>query len=72
MSSLIRYVAKQGFLDLSAHDYPLVFGCEVQVGLSKENRLIYGDSLMTHAMVLTGCHVTDTDEEALPERYGYT
>ena len=24
-----RYVAKQGFLDLTAHDYQLVFGVEV-------------------------------------------
>ena len=46
-----RYVAKQGFLDLKAHDYELV------LVLDKANRLLYGDSLMTHAMVLTGCHV---------------
>ena len=24
--------------------------------MNKANRLVYGDSLMTHAMVLTGCH----------------
>ena len=52
-----RYVAKQGFLDLKAHDYELVLGVNVQTGLDKANRLLYGDSLMTHAMVLTGCHV---------------
>jgi len=52
-----RYVAKQGFLDLTAHDYELVLGVNVQTGLDKANRLLYGDSLMTHAMVLTGCHV---------------
>lgn len=51
-----RYVAKQGFLDLTAHDYELVFGVEVQTGMDKASRLVYGDSLMTHAMVLTGCH----------------
>jgi len=50
------YVAKQGFLDLTAHDYELVFGCDVQTGMDKAHRLIYGDSLMTHAMVFTGCH----------------
>lgn len=27
---------------------------EVQLGLNKADRLIYGDSLMTHAMVFTG------------------
>ena len=56
-SSISRYVAKQGFLDLTAHDYELVLGVNVQTGLDKANRLLYGDSLMTHAMVLTGCHV---------------
>merc|ERR1712102_73483 len=56
-SSIYRYVAKQGFLDLTAHDYELVLGVNVQTGLDKANRLVYGDSLMTHAMVLTGCHV---------------
>ena len=50
-------MAKQGFLDLAAHDYPLVFGCEVQTGMDKASRLVYGDSMMTHAMVITGCHV---------------
>jgi len=51
-----RYVAKQGFLDITAHDYELVFGVDVQTGMDKANRLVYGDSLMTHAMVFTGCH----------------
>ena len=70
--AFFRYVAKQGFLDLTAHDYQLVFGVEVnflmaylllmphykvQTGMDKASRLVFGDSLMTHAMVLTGCHV---------------
>jgi len=54
-----RYVAKQGFLDLAAHDYQLVFGVEVQTGMDKASRLVFGDSLMTHAMVLTACHVEE-------------
>ena len=64
-------MAKQGFLDITAHDYELVFGVDVQTGMDKANRwagtirskifghfarLVYGDSLMTHAMVFTGCH----------------
>ena len=74
MTRFSRYVAKQGFLDLTAHDYQLVFGVEVilpcffhkpnllttykvQTGMDKASRLVFGDSLMTHAMVLTGCHV---------------
>lgn len=56
---LKRYVAKQGFLDQTAHDYPLVFGVDVQLGMDKSDRLIYGDSAMTHAMVLTGCHIEE-------------
>jgi aminopeptidase C len=36
---------------LQAHDYSLVFGVDVQLGMDKSDRLIYGDSLMTHAMV---------------------
>ncbi|XP_023322851.1 bleomycin hydrolase-like [Eurytemora carolleeae] len=57
-----RYVAKQGYLDTQAHDYELVFGVDVQLGLSKDDRLIYRDSLMTHAMVLTGCHIEEDGE----------
>ena len=49
-------MAKQGFLDLTAHDYELVLGVNVQTGLDKANRLVYGDSLMTHAMTLTAFH----------------
>ena len=54
-----RTIAKQGFLDLGAHDYQLVFGVEVQTGMDKANRLVYGDSLMIHAMVITRCHVEE-------------
>jgi len=54
---LKRYVSKQGFLDTQAHDYELVFGVDVQLGMDKADRLLYHDSLMTHAMVMTGCHV---------------
>lgn len=61
-----RYVAKQGFLDLAAHDYHLVFGVEVNTGMDKASRLVYGDSLMTHAMVLTGCQV---EEEGKVKRW---
>lgn len=31
MLTTSRYVAKQGFLDLTAHDYQLVFGVEVDL-----------------------------------------
>jgi hypothetical protein len=32
------------------HDYKLVFGVDVTLGLSKAERLLYGESMMTHAM----------------------
>lgn len=35
------------------HDYKLIFNTDVQVGLKKADRLRYGDSCMTHAMVFT-------------------
>ena len=35
------------------HDYHSVFGLDVGVGLNKGDRLIYGDSAMTHAMLFT-------------------
>ena len=37
------------------YNYELVFGVGVH-GLDKADRLIYGESLMTHAMVLTAVH----------------
>ena len=34
-------------------------GTQVHVGLSKADRLVYGDCAMNHAMLLTGCHIED-------------
>lgn len=53
--------SKQGILDLDAHDYQLVFDTKVNLNMDKAQRLIYGDSLMNHAMVLTGISVQDDD-----------
>ena len=44
--------AKHGVEDLRLYDYELVFGLRVD-GMTKAQRLLYRDSLMTHAMVLT-------------------
>lgn len=44
---------KIGIEDLDLYDYPLVFGTSV-LKMTKAERLQYQDSLMTHAMVLTG------------------
>jgi len=35
------------------HDYKLVFGVDMTLGLSKAERLLYGESMMTHAMAFT-------------------
>ncbi|XP_056646080.1 bleomycin hydrolase [Diorhabda carinulata] len=57
-----RYVAKQGIQDLKAHDFPLVFGVDIQVTLSKADRLLYSESAMTHAMVFTAVNTNDAGE----------
>ena len=43
-------------MDLNIYDYKLVFGTDVNLKLDKAQRLIYGDSEMTHAMVITAIH----------------
>ena len=46
-----------GFMDLAQFKYDLVYG--TSFGMSKKERLQYGESLMTHAMVFTGVDVAD-------------
>lgn len=36
------------------HDYKLVFGVDPSLDMTKAERLEYGDSSMSHAMVFTG------------------
>ncbi|XP_052716298.1 bleomycin hydrolase-like [Crassostrea angulata] len=48
-------IKPDGILDLKALDYNLVFGFSA-LGLDKEGRLNYGESLMTHAMLITAFH----------------
>ena len=38
------------FLLFSSLDYKTLFNCDVALGMNKAERLIYGDSLMTHAV----------------------
>ncbi|KAI8441956.1 hypothetical protein MSG28_005628 [Choristoneura fumiferana] len=61
-----RFERKNGLEDLDAHDYRLVFNTEVQIGLQKADRLLYGDSCMTHAMVFTA---VGTDEKGNPTKF---
>jgi len=51
-------------MDLSIYDYELVYGAKFQ--LDKAARLDYGDSEMTHAMVITG---VDLDEKGNPKKW---
>lgn len=48
-----RFAAKQGIEDLTVHDFKLLFGVDIQITLSKADRMIYGESAMTHAMTFT-------------------
>ncbi|KAG0728936.1 Bleomycin hydrolase [Chionoecetes opilio] len=48
-----RFAGKLGIQDLEIHDYKSAFGVEVNLGLTKADRLLYGESLMTHAMAFT-------------------
>jgi bleomycin hydrolase len=55
---------KMGAMDLNIYDYELVYGAKFQ--LDKAARLDYGDSEMTHAMVITG---VDLDEQGSPRKW---
>ncbi len=48
---------EKGILDTDVFDFENLYG--VNFNLTKSQRLDYGDSLMTHAMVLLGVDVTD-------------
>lgn len=57
-SDVGKYLQKSaGIMDDAAIDYEL--GFNIRLGLSKEQRLMTGESAMTHAMVLTGVHLVD-------------
>ncbi|XP_055844884.1 bleomycin hydrolase isoform X2 [Episyrphus balteatus] len=52
-----RFASKQGIEDLAIHDFKLVFDVDIQITLPKADRLLYGESAMTHAMVFTAVSV---------------
>ncbi len=54
----------EGFLTMSALDVAGLF--DTKFGMTKEERLDFGDSLMTHAMVITG---VDLDANGKPIRW---
>nr|WP_309696476.1 C1 family peptidase [Armatimonas sp.] len=53
-----------GLMDLELFEYEPLYGTSLELG--KTARLDYGQSLMTHAMVLTG---VDTDEAGAPRKW---
>ena len=55
---------KDGLLCMDAFDLPTLFRTEF--GMTKEERLDFGESVMTHAMVLTG---VDLDDNGKPLRW---
>ncbi|XP_076362522.1 bleomycin hydrolase [Tachypleus tridentatus] len=61
-----RFAGKPGVQDLNVHDFKLVFGVDINLGLNKAERLLYGDSLMTHAMVFTA---VSFNEEGKPIKW---
>jgi bleomycin hydrolase len=56
-SDVGKYSNRSGIMDTDLIDYEL--GFNVRLGMSKAQRLMVGESAMTHAMVLTGVHIED-------------
>ena len=52
-----RLVGKQGIQDIKAYDFESLFGTDIQVNLTKADRLLYGDSMMVHAMAFTAVSI---------------
>ena len=50
-----------GVLDMNIYDYKSLFG--IYFNMNKKNRLEYGDSQMTHAMLLTGVNINKSKPE---------
>ncbi|XP_077508874.1 bleomycin hydrolase [Amblyomma americanum] len=49
-----RCEIKRGILDTDFFDYEALFGTTFTLAMSRADRLIYGESCMSHAMVITG------------------
>ena len=55
------FYRQAGLLDLNVLDFDLVFGTNM-LGMSKADRLIYGESLMTHAMTITAAQTVEKSD----------
>ena len=58
------YVREEGIMDRAALDIDTLFGFPVETCMDKAARLDYGESMMTHAMVLEGVKL---DDDGRPE-----
>lgn len=56
-SDVGQFSNRTGVMDTGLIDYEL--GFNIRLGLSKAQRLMTGESAMTHAMVLTAVHVVE-------------
>lgn len=57
-----RMMTKQGIQDIQVFDFESMFGTDIHLNLSKADRLLYGDSMMVHAMAFTAVSIA-TDGE---------
>ncbi len=55
VSKMFNY--EKGVMDMNLYDYDLLFG--TTFNLSKKNKLEYGDSVMTHAMLITAVDIVN-------------
>lgn len=53
------YLHDEGIMDTAALDVDALFGFSVEACMDKAERLDYGESLMTHAMVLEGVRLSE-------------
>jgi bleomycin hydrolase len=55
--------------ELSRADYALLFGEDLDLPVSKSDRLNFGLSMMTHAMVFTAVAQSPDDDASLPTKF---
>ncbi|MBQ9058755.1 MAG: C1 family peptidase [Atopobiaceae bacterium] len=59
------YIREEGIMDRAVLDIDGLFGFEIETCMDKAERLDYGESLMTHAMVLEGVKLDDDGNPVL-------
>ena len=59
------YLAEEGIMDTAALDVDSVLGFAVEGALDKAQRLDYGESMMTHAMVFEGVNLDENGNPTL-------